>query len=117
MQTQYPMKDFNVAYWTNLLACVLATSLFALFLGFGVAQASLALFLEPQTYALLLALAGMVMILWNNLLGGGLTLVGMAFFYGLNFMQAGQLPSGWVFPLCFLTGIVALVAGVLKFRT
>jgi hypothetical protein len=117
MQTQYPMRDFNVAYWTNLLARMLATSLLALFLGFGMAQASLALFFEPQTYALLLALAGLAMVLWNNLLGGVLTLFGLAVFYGLNFMQSGQLPSGWVFPLCFLTGIVALVAGVLKFRT
>ena len=55
------------------------------------------------------ALAGMI-VLWRwEGIGGLLTLGGMLAFYGLNFAASGKLPGGWVLPLCYLPGVLALV--------
>jgi hypothetical protein len=114
MQMKNPSKSLYASYWTHLMACVVGTVILALFLGFGVAQASPAVFLEPQTWALLLALVGLVVIWWKDLLGGSLTLIGMALFYGMNFIRSGQLPGGWVFPVCIVGGLLALLSGILS---
>jgi hypothetical protein len=114
MQSDHLLPTADLTYWVHVSACVLGTLLLVLFAIFAVAQASPGLLLELQAWALALALAGLITIWWNDLLGGGLTVCGLVLFYGLNLFQSGQLPGGWVFPLCFLPGLLALVAGVLK---
>ena len=58
---------------------------------------------------LFVALIGMA-VLWKwEGIGGALVVGGMMAFYGLNFAASGRFPGGWVFPLCFLPGILALV--------
>lgn len=60
--------------------------------------------------AFLTALTGMV-VLWRwEGIGGALVIGGMLAFYGLNFAASGRLPGGWVFPLCYLPGIFALLS-------
>lgn len=60
--------------------------------------------------AFLTALTGMV-VLWRwEGIGGALVIGGMLAFYALNFAASGRLPGGWVFPLCYLPGIFALLS-------
>ena len=55
------------------------------------------------------ALTGMI-VLWRWEGTGGLLVVGgMLVFYALNFAASGRIPGGWVFPLCYLPGVLALV--------
>lgn len=64
---------------------------------------------RAMSVAFFTALAGMVVLWRSNGIGGTLVLGGMLTFYGINFAVSGRFPSGWVFPLCFLPGILALV--------
>jgi hypothetical protein len=56
----------------------------------------------------LVALAGMVVLWCWELVGGVMVLVGMGAFYAINYMSSGDLPGGWVLPVCFLPGVLAL---------
>ena len=61
-----------------------------------------------MSIAFLTALIGML-VLWKwEGLGGGLVLVGMLVFYGINFAASGRFPSGWFFPLYYLPGVLSL---------
>jgi hypothetical protein len=64
-----------------------------------------------QAASLLVALVGMILLWRRQLLGGALVVAGMGLFYAINFAASGRLPTGYVFPLCFLPGILALVEG------
>jgi len=59
--------------------------------------------------ALFIALAGMLLVWRRELLGGTMVVAGMLAFYSINFATSGRLPSGSIFPLCFVPGILALV--------
>ena len=41
--------------------------------------------------------AGMVVAWWSEGLGGAITVVSLAAFYGLHFATAGRFPGGWAF--------------------
>lgn len=58
--------------------------------------------------ALFVALVGMI-VLWKwEGLGGVLVVGGLLVFYVTNYAVSGKLPGGWVFPLCFLPGVLSL---------
>lgn len=117
MQSQRPIQIAQLANLAHMSACGLGTLLLGLFVFFfAVAQASPDLLREPQAWVLGLTLAGLLIMWWKDLLGGVLTLCGLALFYGLNFVQSGQLPGGWVFPLSFLPGLLAVIAGLMRSR-
>jgi hypothetical protein len=60
--------------------------------------------------AFLVALTGML-VLWRwELVGGVMVVAGMVGFYAINFAATGRWPGGWVFPICFLPGILALAS-------
>jgi hypothetical protein len=42
------------------------------------------------------------------------SLVGIAGFYALNYAESGAFPSGWAFPLCFVPGVLAVVAWLMR---
>jgi hypothetical protein len=116
VQTLSSNRLSTLAVWTHILARAIGAAILILFLVMGIAQVTPALFLEPQSWALFIVVCGFLVVWWNDLIGGSLSLVGLALFYGLNFIQSSQLPSGWVLPLCFLNGLLAVTAGVLKSR-
>lgn len=63
-----------------------------------------------MTMAFFGAVVGML-VLWRwERIGGLIVLVGMASFYAINFVAARKWPGGWVLPLCFLPGILALLS-------
>jgi hypothetical protein len=70
----------------------------------------------PMFVAFFTAAIGML-VLWRSRLVGGLMVVGgMATFYLAEFAISGQFPGGWVFPLCFVPGLFALISLALSRR-
>jgi hypothetical protein len=66
--------------------------------------------------ALIVALTGMLL-LWRWMgAGGTLVVVGMTAFYALNFAASGRLPGGWVFPLCFVPGVLGMICWMVSRR-
>ena len=63
-----------------------------------------------QMVAFLTAVAGMIVLWRAELAGSILVLGGMAAFYAMEMLADGTPPSGWVFPVCFLPGILSLAA-------
>ena len=60
--------------------------------------------------ALLAMLAGFLLAWWHGVYGGMVSLAGIVAFYVWNFAASGSFPGGWVFPLCFLPGMLQLSA-------
>ena len=58
--------------------------------------------------ALMVSLAGMLL-LWRWELPGAVTsLTGILCFYVINYAANGNFPGGWVFPLCYVPGLLSL---------
>jgi hypothetical protein len=66
--------------------------------------------------ALVTACLGCVALWRYERAGGALAVAGITTFYALNFLYSGRFPSGWVLPLFFVPGIVALIAWALNCR-
>jgi hypothetical protein len=96
--------------WIGRILGVLLVGLFLLFMiGQGFNPLRLNGTEIPLASALFIALAGMLLVWRQELLGGTMVLAGMLAFYSINFAASGRLPGGSVFPLCFVPGILALV--------
>ena len=64
--------------------------------------------------AQVISLGGFVA-LWRWKLPGGLvSLAGIMAFYAVNYAASGRFPGGWVFPLFFLPGLLAIVSWVVE---
>ena len=63
-----------------------------------------------MTGAFLVALVGMLLLWRWEGIGGIVALAGMVAFYAVNYAASGRFPSGWVFPVCFLPGILSLTS-------
>ncbi len=102
----------NVVRWT---ARILALLLVGVFLVFMVGQGFNPLALKgaeiAQSAVLLVALAGMLLLWRWELPGGTMVVAGMAAFYAINFAAAGRFPGHFVFPLCFVPGVLAIICG------
>lgn len=66
--------------------------------------------------AQLVTLVGLVVLWFWELPGGLLTLGGIIAFYAINYLGTGRFPSGWVFPLFYVPGILSLTAWMLSRR-
>ncbi len=70
--------------------------------------------LSPSTGSMMAALGvsmlGMLVLWRNELIGGAMVVAGMLIFYAINLAVSGVLPGGWVLPVCFLPGILALLS-------
>jgi hypothetical protein len=99
------------------VAGVLGAAIVLLFVVFAIGERPpAALLIRPQSWALLIMLTGFTPIWWHDLAGGVISLFGIAAFYLINFLEAGQLPGGWVFPLCYLPGVLAITAWLIRAR-
>ena len=97
-------------HWIGRILGVLLVGLFLIFMiGQGFNPLRLNGTEIALASALFVALAGMLLIWRQELIGGTMVLAGMLAFYSINFGASGRLPGGSVFPLCFVPGIVALV--------
>jgi hypothetical protein len=101
----------RVVHWTG---CLLGTALVLMFAMFAFGGHEAPPPLNLQMASLALALFGYLLGWWNDLVGGIVSLVGMVGFYALNYAAAGNFPGGWVFPLCFVPGVLMVVAGLLR---
>jgi hypothetical protein len=101
----------RVVHWVG---CLLGTALVLMFAMFAFGGHEAPPPLSLQMASLVLALIGYLLGWWNDLAGGIVSLVGMVGFYALNYAAAGNFPEGWVFPLCFVPGVLMVIAGLLK---
>lgn len=100
------------AHWA---ACLLSAALFGLFMVMAIGEGPpLRLLVDPQLISLLVMLAGFAIGWRNNLVGGVVSLAGIGTFYLLNYSTFGQFPGGWVFPLCFVPGVLLVLAALLR---
>jgi len=100
----------TVVRWIARIMGLLIVGLFLLFMmGEGLNPLRLNGIELPMSGALFLALAGMLLLWWWELLGGVMAVAGMIAFYSINFVASGRLPGGPVFPLCFVPGVLGLV--------
>lgn len=98
----------SVTRWT---ARVLGTLLFGLILVFLIGEG-----MPPIDFSVTGAMSIAFVIAWLGLavlwrwegIGGLMVVGGMVAFYALNFADSGKFPSGWVFPLFCLPGILTL---------
>jgi hypothetical protein len=61
-------------------------------------------------------LFGFILLWWHELAGGLASLIGIVAFYLINYFEAAKFPGGWVFPLCFLPGALAVAAWLVRTR-
>jgi hypothetical protein len=97
--------------WTARILGTMLVGLVVLFaVGEGVRLQDFDAVTGSMMVVFLVALAGML-VLWRwELIGGLMVLVGMGGFYAINYMSSGELPGGWVLPVCFLPGVLSLVS-------
>jgi len=101
----------NAVRWSARVLGSLVVVLFAVFaIGQGVNPAKVGGAEIAQFAMLLVALSGMLVVWRRELLGGVMVVAGMLAFYLINFAASGNWPGGWVFPLCFVPGVLALVS-------
>jgi hypothetical protein len=101
----------NSIRWAARILGVLLVGLFFVFaVGQGINPLAMRGTEIVQMSVLLAALTGMLVVWRQELLGGAVVLAGMLAFYVVNFAVSGHWPGGWVFPLCFVPGILALIS-------
>ena len=101
----------TVLRWTaRILGALLAGLVFLLAVGQGVRLQDFDVVTGSMMVVFLVALAGMLVLWRSELIGGMMVLIGMGGFYAINYMSSGDLPGGWVLPVCFLPGVLALVS-------
>jgi hypothetical protein len=113
--SRYVPVSSRAVHW---IAGLLGTSIVLLFAVFAIGEGPpAALLLNPQTWALLVMLTGFILVWWHDLAGGVTSLLGIGAFYLLNYLQVERFPGGPVFPLCFLPGVLAVIAWLMRRRT
>jgi hypothetical protein len=101
----------TVLRWTARTIGALLVGLVVLFVvGEGVRLHDFDAITGSMMVVFLVALTGMLAIWRWELIGGVMVLIGMGGFYAINYMSSGDLPGGWVLPVCFLPGVLALAS-------
>lgn len=94
------------------VGCIAGTLLVFFFVAFAVGMGLPPL--NVGSVALVVMIGGFLLAWRHDWLGGVLSLLGIGSFYVWNFTAAGNLPSGWVFPLCFIPGTLQLGAWLFR---
>lgn len=105
------MNVTSISSWAaRLLGLMLAILVLLFIVGEGFDPRLLTSSTGLMFVAFFTSVIGML-VLWRSRLFGGLIVTGgMAAFFATNFAISGQFPGGWVFPLCFVPGVLALTS-------
>ena len=97
--------------WTaRIIGALLVGLVLLVAIGEGVNPRDFDLVTGSMMVTFLVCHAGMF-VLWRwELVGGMMVLVGMGGFYAINYVSSGKWPGGWVLPVCFLPGVLALAS-------
>jgi hypothetical protein len=102
----------RVAHWAG---CLLGTAIVLLFVVFAIDQGLPAFGAMNSSFvAIAVMLAGFLLAWWRDLPGGIVSLLGIGAFYALEFAANGHAPGGWAFPLCFVPGVLDILASLLR---
>lgn len=101
----------NMTFWTARILGLMLAGLVLLFLiGNGIAPSMLTPATAIMMIVFLASAIGMLVIWRSQLVGGLMVIGGMSMFYFTELATAGHFPGGWVLPLCFVPGALALVS-------
>jgi hypothetical protein len=109
--SQRAITASRIAHW---LGCLLGTAIALLFVAFALGGHEEPPPVSPATVALGVMLFGYLLAWWRDWLGAFVSLAGFAGFYAWTFIASGKLLGGPVFPLCFVPGVLCLLAAVLR---
>ncbi len=110
-----PQTFIRITEWAaRVLGLMLAGFVLLFLVGNGFDPHLLTSSTGPMFVALVTTVIGMIVLLRSRLVGGLMVVGGMAAFYLVEFAISGSLPGGWVFPLCFVPGVLALVSWTLS---
>jgi hypothetical protein len=102
----------QAAHWAG---CLLGTAIILLFVVFAIGQGLPAFGAMNASFAaIIVMLAGFLLAWWRDLPGGIVSLLGIGTFYALEFAANGHAPGGRTFPLCFVPGMLVIVASLLR---
>ncbi len=110
MMTTRQIAQVALRWTARILGILLAGLVFLLAVGQGVRFQDFNLVTGSMMVGLLVALTGMLHLWRSELIGGTMVLVGMVGFYAIDFLSSGDLPGGWLLPVCFLPGFLALAS-------
>ena len=98
----------RVTHWAECIAGTALIVLFAVFaIGLGLPPLG---GMNASFLAIAVMLIGFALTWWHDLAGAVVSLVGISAFYALEFAANGHAPSGWLFPLCFVPGVLGVVS-------
>jgi len=98
----------RVTHWAECIAGTALIVLFAVFaIGLGLPPLG---GMNASFLAIAVMLIGFALTWWHDLAGAIVSLVGIGAFYALEFAASGHAPSGWLFPLCFVPGVLGVVS-------
>ena len=101
----------QVAHWAG---CLLASAVVLLFVVFAIGEGFPPLAALNASFAAVgVMLSGFLLVWWKDWLGGVISLVGLAWFQAIEIAVNGQ-PSGGLFPLLIVPGVLALLAGLMR---
>lgn len=105
---------FDPAFFTRWVGRMLASAVFVTVMFFAMGEGLLPVNL--LTLATFTILAGCVFAWFSDRYGGLIILTGIVFFYTISYAMSNRLPSGYVFPLVFVPGVLLLISDVLQPR-
>lgn len=98
----------RVTHWAE---CIAGTALIVLFAVFAVGLGLPPLGnMNASFLAIAVMLIGFALTWWRDLAGAIVSLVGISAFYALELASNGHAPGGWLFPLCFVPGVLGLLS-------
>jgi hypothetical protein len=98
----------RVTHWAG---CIAGATLIVLFAAFAVGLGLPPLGnMNASFIAIAVMLIGFALTWWRDLAGAVVSLVGISAFYALEFAANGHAPGGWLFPLCFVPGVLGLLS-------
>ena len=114
MSSASSQRVFTMSRIAHLLGCLLGTALVLLFVVFAFGGKEEPPPVSPMTVALGVMLFGYLLAWWRDWLGAFVSLAGFLAFYALEFWSTGRLVGGPVFPLCFVPGLLCLLAAMTR---
>jgi hypothetical protein len=99
---------------THWASCLLASAVVLLIVVFAIGEGLPPLQALNASFAAVgVMLVGLVLVWWKDWLGGAISLVGLVWFQAIEIAVNGQ-PSGGLFPLFLVPGVLALLAGLMR---
>ena len=111
----YPNLALGARWTARAIGTLLAALLLTFMIGEGYNPFTMKLADAVHTLFMPVAVVIGLLLAWKwELLGGALTVIGMAGFFALDFLKSGRLPTGWLLYVLALPGLLYLLSWSLR---